>query len=164
LPFFLKIFLQDKQLKTKSAACFWQETILISRTHNKNRDKMKETVLSTKAPKPVGPYSQGVMADKFLFVSGQLPIDLKQGKIVAVDIESQTKQVMENIKAILEAAGYEMKDVVSTTAYLSFMTLFDQFNAEYAKFFEGEFPARATVACELKAGALVEVSAVAYRG
>ncbi len=99
-----------------------------------------------------------------LFVSGQLPINPKEGKIVAADIASQTRQVMENIKAILEAAQYTMKDVVSTTVYLSSMTLFDQFNTEYAKFFEEEFPARATIACELKTGALVEVSAVAYQG
>jgi 2-iminobutanoate/2-iminopropanoate deaminase len=124
---------------------------------------MKQPVFSEKAPKPVGPYSQAVKAGKFLFVSGQLPIDPKEGKIVASDIASQTRQVMENIKAILEAAGYVMKDVVSTVAYLSSMTLFDQFNREYAKWFDREFPARATVACDLKAGALVEVSAVAYR-
>ncbi len=124
---------------------------------------MKKAVFSAKAPKPVGPYSQGVKAGGFFFVSGQLPIDPKEDKIVAVDISSQTKQVMENIKAILEAADYTLKDVVSTTVYLSSMTLFSQFNAEYAKYFDGEFPARATIGCELKAGALVEVSAVAYR-
>jgi 2-iminobutanoate/2-iminopropanoate deaminase len=73
------------------------------------------------------------------FVSGQLAIDPKEDKIVAGDIESQTRQVMENIKAILEAADYTMKDVVSTTVYLSSMTLFSQFNAEYAKYFEGDF-------------------------
>jgi 2-iminobutanoate/2-iminopropanoate deaminase len=131
--------------------------------HNKNRDKMKKIAFSPKAPKPVGPYSQGVKAGKLFFISGQLPIDPKEGKMVAVDIASQTKQVMENVKAILEAADYTMKEVVSITAYLSSMTLFDQFNAEYAKFFDGEFPARATVGCDLKGGALVEVSAVAYR-
>ncbi len=120
---------------------------------------MKKTVFSLKAPKPVGSYSQAVEAGKLLFVSGQLPINPNQGKIVAVDIASQTTQVMENIKAILEAAQYTMKDVVSTTVYLSSMTLFDQFNTEYAKFFDSEFPARATIACELKTGALVEVSA-----
>ena len=124
---------------------------------------MKQTVFSTKAPKPVGPYTQAVKAGKFLFVSGQLPIDPIAGKIVAADMPTQTRQVMENIKAILEAADYTMKDVVSTVAYLSSMTLFDQFNTEYAKHFDGEFPARATVACELKAGALLEVSAVAYK-
>ena len=125
---------------------------------------MKQTVFSKKAPKPIGPYSQAVKADKFLFVSGQLPIDPKVGKIVAMDIASQTRQVMENIKAILEAADYAMKDVVSTNVYLSSMTLFDQFNSEYSKFFNGEPPARATLGCELKGGALVEVSVVAYKG
>ena len=124
---------------------------------------MKQTVFSTKAPKPAGPYSQAVKAGKSLFISGQLPIDPKEGKIVAIDIASQTRQAMENIRAILEAADYTMKNVVSTNVYLSSMTLFDQFNREYAKFFDEEFPARATIGCELKGGALVEVSVVAYR-
>jgi 2-iminobutanoate/2-iminopropanoate deaminase len=124
---------------------------------------MTRTIFVESAPKPVGPYSQAVKAGKFLFVSGQLPIDPKEGKIVVMDIASQTRQVMESIKAILEAADYAMKDVVSTNVYLSSMTLFDQFNSEYAKYFDGEFPARVTLGCELKAGALVEVSVVAYR-
>jgi 2-iminobutanoate/2-iminopropanoate deaminase len=125
---------------------------------------MKKTVLTKEAPKPLGPYSQAVRAGKFLFVSGQLPIDPKQGKIVAMEIESQTRQVMENIQAILKAADYSMKNVVSTSVYLSSMTLFDQFNSEYAKYFAEKFPARATVACELKSSALIEVSVVAYKG
>ena len=124
---------------------------------------MKQTVFSTKAPKPIGPYSQAVKAGKFLFVSGQLPIDPKEGKIVAIDVASQTRQVMENIRAILEAADYTLKDVVSANVYLSSLTLFDQFNSEYAKFFDGEFPARATLGCELKKDALVEVSIVAHK-
>jgi len=124
---------------------------------------MKQNVFTTKAPKPVGPYSQAVRAGKFLFVSGQLPIDPNEGKIVAAEIGEQTAQVMGNIKAVLEAADCTMKDIVSTTAYLSSMALFDKFNTEYAKFFEGEFPARTTVACELKSGALVEVSIIAYK-
>jgi len=124
---------------------------------------MKQTVFSVKAPKPVGPYSQAVKAGKFLFVSGQLPINPKEGKMVAMDITSQTRQVMQNIKAILKAADYAVKDVVSSNVYLSSMTLFDQFNSEYAKCFDGEFPARTTIGCELRAGTLVEVSVVAYR-
>jgi 2-iminobutanoate/2-iminopropanoate deaminase len=124
---------------------------------------MKETVFSQKAPKPLGPYSQVVKAGGLLFVSGQLPIDPKEGRIVTVDIATQTRQVMENIKAILEATGCTMKDVISTNVYLSSMTLFDQFNMEYAKYFDAEFPARATVACELKQDALVEVSVVVYK-
>ena len=94
---------------------------------------------------------------------GNWPIDPKEGKIVAKDITWQTRQVMENIKAILEAAGYSLKDIVQSNVYLSSMALFDEFNSEYAKYFEGEYPARATVGIELKPGALVEVSVVAYK-
>ncbi len=79
------------------------------------------------------------------------------------NITLQTRQVMENIKAILEATGYSLKDVGQSTVYLSSMGLFEEFNREYAKYFESNFPARATVATELKAGALVEVSVVAYK-
>jgi 2-iminobutanoate/2-iminopropanoate deaminase len=124
---------------------------------------MKKTILNPNAPKPIGPYSQAVQAGKFLFISGQLAIDPKEGKIVANDIAAQTHQVIENIKSILEAADYGLEDVVSTTVYIASMELFEEFNTEYAKFFSDEFPARATVACELKAGALVEISAVAYK-
>ena len=124
---------------------------------------MKKTILSEKAPKPVGPYNQAVLAGKFLFVSGQLAIDPKEGKIVAGDITLQTKQVMENIKSILESAGYGPKDVVQSNVYLSSMRLFDEFNKEYSKFFDREFPARATVGVELKGNALIEVSVVAYK-
>ncbi|MCL5948929.1 MAG: Rid family detoxifying hydrolase [Candidatus Bathyarchaeota archaeon] len=124
---------------------------------------MKKVVLSQNAPKPIGPYNQAVQAGKFLFVSGQLAIDPKEGKIVAKDITLQTRQVMENIKAILETAGYSLKDVVQSTVYLSSVSLFEEFNREYAKYFESDFPARATVGIELKSGVLVEVSAVAYK-
>ncbi len=122
---------------------------------------MKVSVFTKKAPKPIGPYSQAVKAGKFLFVSGQLAIDPKEGKIVAKTVTSQTKQVMENIKA--EAADYDLKDIVLSNVYLSSMALFDEFNNEYAMYFDAEFPARATVGIELKADALVEVSVVAYK-
>jgi 2-iminobutanoate/2-iminopropanoate deaminase len=124
---------------------------------------MKQPIFTDKAPKPIGPYNQAVRAGNFLFVSGQLAIDPKQGKIVADSITLQTRQVMENIGAIVQAAGYSLKDLVQTTVYLSSLTLFDEFNAEYSKFFAGDFPSRATVGSELKAGALVEISAVAYK-
>ena len=124
---------------------------------------MKKRIFTESAPKPVGPYSQGMEAGKFLFVSGQLPIDPEENKIVAKTMALQTKQVIENLKVILEAAGYRLKDVVSSNVYLSSMALFDEFNREYAKYFEGEFPARVTVGAELKANALVEVSVVAYK-
>jgi 2-iminobutanoate/2-iminopropanoate deaminase len=124
---------------------------------------MKQVVFSEKAPKPIGPYNQAVKAGKFLFVSGQLAIDPKEGKIVAQTITLQTKQAMANIQSILEAADYGFKDVVQSDVYLSSMALFDEFNVEYAKYFTGEFPARATVATELKTNALIEISVVAYK-
>ena len=124
---------------------------------------MKKTVITKNAPKPIGPYSQAVQAGNFLFVSGQLAIALKEGKIVAKEIKAQTHQVMENVKSILEAAGYSLKDVVQSTVYLSSMSLFEEFNSEYAKYFETDYPARATVSAELKFEALVEVSVIAYK-
>ena len=124
---------------------------------------MKKFVLTSNAPKPIGPYNQAVQAGKFLFVSGQLAIDPKEGKIIVENIQLQTRQVMKNIKAILEAAGYSLKDVVQSTVYLSSMALFNDFNCEYAKHFESDFPARATVGTELKSGALVEISVIAHK-
>jgi 2-iminobutanoate/2-iminopropanoate deaminase len=124
---------------------------------------VKKIILSQNAPKPIGPYNQAVQAGNFLFVSGQLAINPAEGKIVATDITLQTRQVIANIKAILDAAGFKLTDVVQSTVYLSSMALFDEFNREYAKYFESNFPARATVGTELKSGALVEVSAVAFK-
>jgi 2-iminobutanoate/2-iminopropanoate deaminase len=124
---------------------------------------LKKVVLTQKAPKPIGPYNQAVQVGNFLFVSGQLAIDPKEDKLVVEDIKLQTHQVMENIKAILESAGYCLKDIVQSTVYLSSISLFEEFNREYAKYFESDYPARATVGAELKSGALVEVSVIAYK-
>ena len=124
---------------------------------------MKRRIFTEKAPNPIGPYNQAVKAGNFLFVSGQLAIDPKQGKIIAETITLQTRQVLENIDAILQAAGYSLNDLVQTTVYLSSLSLFEEFNTEYGKFFAIDFPSRATVGSELKAGALIEISAVAYK-
>jgi len=124
---------------------------------------MKKIIQTENAPKPVGPYSQAIRADKFLFVSGQVAIDPKQGKIADTDIRGQTVRVMENIKAILQAAGYSFSDVIQANVYLSSMKLFSEFNSEYAKYFDREFPARATVGVELMPNALVEISVIAYK-
>jgi 2-iminobutanoate/2-iminopropanoate deaminase len=132
-------------------------------THKQPRDSMKKFVLTSNAPKPIGPYNQAVQAGNFLFVSGQLAIDPKEGKIIVENIQLQTRQVIENIKAILEAADYSLKDVVQSTVYLSSMALFDEFNIEYSKYFESDYPARATISTELKSSALVEVSVIAYK-
>jgi len=124
---------------------------------------MKKIIQTENAPKPVGPYSQGIQVGRFLFVSGQVAIDPKTGKIVANDIKGQTVRVMENIKAILQAAGYNFSDVIQSSVYLSSMKLFSEFNSEYAKYFGKEFPTRATVGIELMPGALVEISVIACK-
>jgi 2-iminobutanoate/2-iminopropanoate deaminase len=124
---------------------------------------MRKVIQTEKAPKPVGPYSQAVKVDKFLFVSGQVAIDPKKGKIVANGIKAQTIRVMENLKAILQAAGYNLSDVAQSNVYLSSMNLFSEFNNEYAKYFDNVFPTRATVGIELMPGALLEISVIAYK-
>jgi 2-iminobutanoate/2-iminopropanoate deaminase len=124
---------------------------------------MKKVIQTEKAPEPVGPYSQAVKVDKFLFVSGQVAIDPAKGGIIAKGIRAQTARVMENIKAILQAAGYNLSDVVQSNVYLSSIAMFSEFNDEYAKYFDKDFPARATVGIELMPNTLVEISVVAYK-
>jgi 2-iminobutanoate/2-iminopropanoate deaminase len=141
----------------------WYITVLRVKAHNQKGNNMKKTVNTPNAPKPVGPYSQAIQTDNTLYISGQLAIDPKTNILTAGDIKLQTQQVMRNIQAILAATGMNLKDIVQTTVYLSSMALFADFNMEYAKYFESDPPARATVACELKTGALVEISAVAYK-
>jgi 2-iminobutanoate/2-iminopropanoate deaminase len=125
---------------------------------------MKKVIYTENAPKPLGPYCQGIQVDKFLFVSGQLAIDPAEGRIVGKNIKEQTVQVMENIKAILQAAGFSFNNVVQSNIYLSSIELFTEFNTEYAKYFDKEFPTRATVETKLISGALVEISVIAYKG
>ena len=124
---------------------------------------MKKVVSTEKAPKPTGPYSQAVKADKLLFISGQLPINPKEGKITTNTIKEQTIQVMENIKEILRTAGYGFGDVVQCNVYVSSMKLFAEFNAVYSNYFTQNFPARVTVGIELFPSALVEISMIAYK-
>jgi 2-iminobutanoate/2-iminopropanoate deaminase len=124
---------------------------------------MKKVIHAEDAPEPVGPYSQALQVGKFLFVSGQVAIDPKEGRIIASDIREQTVRVMENIKTILHAAGYSLSNIVQSNVYLSSMKLFSEFNDGYAKYFVDVFPTRATVGIELMAGALVEISVLAYK-
>jgi 2-iminobutanoate/2-iminopropanoate deaminase len=124
---------------------------------------MKKIIQTEDAPKPAGPYSQAIIADKFLFVSGQVAIDPKEGKIITNDIKGQTVRVMKNIKAILQAAGYNLGHIIQSSVYLSSMKLFSEFNTEYAKYFTQGFPTRATVGTELMPNALVEISVTAYK-
>ena len=123
---------------------------------------MKKVVQAENAPKPLGAYSQAVKAGKFLFVSGQLGIDPKTGKLIADDITGQTRRALENIKAILAAEGCSLNDIVQANVYLSTTELFNDFDGEYSKYFNTNPPARVTVGVELGIGASVEVSVIAY--
>lgn len=105
----------------------------------------KKTVVTSGAPKAIGPYSQAVEAGGFVFVSGQIPIDPKTGVVLVSDIQSQAGLVMENARAILAAAGCGMKDVVKATIYLKNMADFVQVNEVYGGYFPAEPPARSTV-------------------
>lgn len=120
-------------------------------------------VKTDKAPAAIGPYSQGMDAGgKLLFVSGQLPVNPETGEFAGTDILSQTKQALENIRAILEAAGTDLSRVVKTTVLLKDIADFAAMNEVYATFFTGDCPARAAFqVAALPKGALVEIEAVA---
>ena len=125
-----------------------------------------KTILNTnKAPLAIGPYSQGINTGNLLFLSGQLPICPEKGDIVATDIEGQTRQSLENVKAILEYAGCTMDDVVKTTVYLNDIADFAKMNGVYAEFFnEGNYPARSAFqVAALPKAALVEIEVVALK-
>lgn len=123
---------------------------------------MREPVQTDKAPAAIGPYSQAIRAGGFVFVSGQIPIDPSTGQFVAGGIGEQTERVLQNLSAVLEAAGSGLNKVVKTTVFLADMQEFAQMNEVYAKFFTEAPPARATVAAaRLPRDARVEIEAVA---
>lgn len=125
---------------------------------------MKEVVYTKSAPEPIGPYSQAVKVGNMLFVSGQIPVDPKTGEVVKGDIKEQTRRVLENIKAVLEAAGYGLSDVAMAFVFLSDMSLFGQFNEVYAEYFKDKPPARVTVqAARLPRDVLVEIAVIAVK-
>ncbi|HEX9840977.1 MAG TPA: Rid family detoxifying hydrolase [Anaerolineales bacterium] len=125
----------------------------------------KQRITTKSGAAPVGPYSQGLRAGDFIFVSGQGPLDPETGQIVGDNIEEQTARVLENIKSILEAGGATMADVVKANAYLNDMTLFDRYNKVYVTYFPDPKPARTTVGTKLPLkGILVEIEVIAYVG
>lgn len=124
----------------------------------------REVVATTKAPGAVGPYSQGVCAGELVYTAGQIALDPVTGQIVGDDIRTQTDRVLQNLQAILEAAGSGLTRVIKTTVYLQDMADFAQMNQVYSRFFPTSPPARTTVeVCALPLGALVEIEAVALR-
>lgn len=123
---------------------------------------MKDVVLTDRGPKPIGPYSQAIRTNGFLYVSGQVALDPKTGEFVGTDIQQQTIRTLENIKGILEAAGSSMHHVVKTTVFLKDMNDFAAMNEAYAKFFTQAPPARSTVqVARLPKDALVEIEVIA---
>jgi 2-iminobutanoate/2-iminopropanoate deaminase len=124
---------------------------------------MKKKIIQTeKAPKAIGPYSQAIQAENFLFLSGQIPLDPKTGELVKGDIRKQTQQVLENIKGVLESQGLGMENVVKTTLFLKDMTNFNQVNEVYATYFPSSPPARSTVeVAKLPRDADIEIEAIA---
>ena len=125
---------------------------------------MKTIISTPKAPSAIGPYSQAVDKDGFIFVSGQLPIDETTGAFAGEDIASQARQSLQNIKYILEEAGLEMKDISKTTILLKNIEDFAVVNEIYGQFFSAPYPARATYeVARLPKDALIEIEALAKR-
>ena len=122
----------------------------------------KKTVATDKAPKAIGPYSVGVTTGTMVFTAGQLPVDPTTGKIVEGGVQAQTKQALSNLRAVLEAAGSSLEQVVKTTVFLQDMAEFALMNEVYATFFTDNYPARSAVqVAALPLGAAVEIEAIA---
>ena len=122
----------------------------------------RESVQTENAPKAIGPYQQAIKANGFIYTAGQIPIDPKTGNLVEGDISAQTRQVLENLKAVLEAGGSSLGRVVKATVFLKNMADFAAMNDVYAQYLGSAKPARSTVAvAELPRGALVEIDLVA---
>ena len=125
---------------------------------------MKKVILSSKAPAPIGPYSQAIEANGTLYVSGQIPIDPATGQVVAGGIEPQAKQVMQSLKAILEEAGYTFDQVVKTQILLDDLGNFAKVNEIYGSYFGEGAPARETYqVAKLPKGVAVEISCIAVK-
>lgn len=125
---------------------------------------MKRVFLSKEAPAPIGPYSQAIAVNGFLFCSGQIPLDAKTGEIVGETVEQQTEQVMKNIGFVLKSADRGFGDVIKSTIFLADMADFNKVNEVYAKYFNKEAPTRSTVAVKtLPKNVLVEIEVLAVK-
>jgi 2-iminobutanoate/2-iminopropanoate deaminase len=123
---------------------------------------MKEIVHTDRGPKPIGPYSQAIKANGFIYLSGQVALDPKTGELTGSDIRQQTERTLENVKGILEAAGSNLHHVVKTTVFLKDLNDFAAMNEVYGRFFAAAPPARSTVqASRLPKDALLEIEVIA---
>ena len=122
-------------------------------------------ILTTNAPAPIGPYSQGIISSDLLFTAGQIPLEPRTGQVIQGDIKAQTWQVLMNLKAILEQGGSSLGQVVKTTVFLSDMNEFAGMNEVYGEFFSANAPARSTVeVARLPRDVKVEIEAIAVVG
>lgn len=122
----------------------------------------KKIIFTEQAPKPIGPYSQAVLTNEFLFVSGQIGIDPTTNELVKGGVESEFIQVMKNIHSILHSAGLNFSDIVKTSIFLTNLKDFQLINKIYSNYFEENYPARETIeVCKLPKNANVEVSVIA---
>lgn len=125
---------------------------------------MKKVINTNNAPSPIGPYSQAVAAGNFVYLSGQIPINPATGELVSENVKAETKQVMENIKAVLAEAGLNFNHIVKTSIFLTDMQSFSQVNEVYGTYFTGEYPARETVqVAALPKNVNVEISVIAVK-
>lgn len=127
------------------------------------RDDGVEIIFTEKAPRPVGPYSQAIKAGCFLFIAGQIPLDPESGELVKDDFEKASRRAIENLKAIVEAAGGTLDNIVKVTVYIRDISRFGEFNKIYAEYFKHTKPARAVIeVSNLPLNAQVEIEAIAY--
>jgi len=125
---------------------------------------LKKVIATDQAPKAIGPYSQAILVDATLYLAGQIALDPSSGKLVEGGIEVQTRRVMQNLNAVLDAAGYRFDDVVQTQVFLSNLNHYKAMNSVYATYFDERPPARAVVeAARIPRDALVEIMMVAQR-
>jgi 2-iminobutanoate/2-iminopropanoate deaminase len=124
---------------------------------------LKRAVLTPGAPAPVGPYSQAIVAGGFVFASGQIPLDPATGKLIEGEFEAQVERVLDNLRAVLEAAGASLDSVVRTNVFLTDLALFPRMNAVYGRYFTSDpKPARSTIGvAALPLGSRVEIEAIA---
>lgn len=123
---------------------------------------MIATIATPDAPQAIGPYSQAVVADGFVFASGQIALDPKTGEMVGDTVEAQTEQIFSNVQALLQAAGSDLEHVIKTTCFLASIEEFAAFNEVYGRYFKTHFPARSALGVAgLPKGALVEVEVIA---
>jgi 2-iminobutanoate/2-iminopropanoate deaminase len=123
-----------------------------------------EKIYTDKAPEPVGPYSQAIRAGHFLFISGQIGVNPETGKMVEGGIETETRQVIENLKAILKSTELGLKNVIKTSIYLADMSDFDKVNQIYSEYFAEFKPARVTIEVSaMPKDALIEIEAIAIK-